>query len=140
MAVRHPSPLCSLRISQTARLGRGMPRPWASLKSSSFSQAAVKPIFSQNPMESRTERRWLKRAPPKAAPTMCPPRAKATHCEALACSVKTVNVMVCKGVCGPQPVSDLGVRCFQSLSSMYPFSTRAKMTMNLNFVRKIKAF
>lgn len=75
MAVRHPSPLCSLRISQTARLGRGMPRPWASLKTGCFSQTAVKPIFSQNPMESRTERRWLKRAPP----TMCPPRAKATH-------------------------------------------------------------
>ena len=73
MAVRHPSPLCSLRISQTARLGRGMPRPWASLKTGCFSQTAVKPIFSQNPMESRTERRWVKRAPHKAAPTSALP-------------------------------------------------------------------
>ena len=59
--------------TQTARLGRGMLCPLASVKGGGFSPAGVKPITSQNSMESRTERRWLKQAPPKAAPTSALP-------------------------------------------------------------------
>lgn len=84
--------------TQTARLGRGMLCPLASVKGGSFSPAGVKPIFSQNSMESRTERRWLKEVPPKAAPSLRQGHSQSPHgqCECLGLNC---HVMVCKGLC-----------------------------------------